>query len=286
MRTTILLFTVAAALAFSSEAGAATRTINIYSFFKPGSATINAGDTVVWRNLDNENHQVLADHGQFVSPILRPHATYTFKFSAAGTYRYHDELHPKMKGVIYVKGIPPTLTFAVSQSIVTYGTQITLSGLVSNHSAGEKVTIYYKPYPQPNLIERATLLTSTGGAFEFVAEPQILTTYEATWNGVFAIPATVEVAPKLSLGRNGVWIIHAAGARTFAGKAVQLQRLNLLTGQWVTLKKALLNVHSSARVSVTLPKGMNHLRVTMSVNQAGAGYLGVTGPVLNWVQRS
>jgi hypothetical protein len=42
---------------------------------------------------------------------------------------------------------------------------------------------------------------------------------------------------------------------------------------------------SGARVQVTLPKGMNHLRLAMSVNAAGAGLLGAVSPVLNWRQR-
>ena len=58
--------------------------------------------------------------------------------------------------------------------------------------------------------------------------------------------------------------------------------MNTATGQWVTLKKVLLNSKSSARVLSVLPKGMNHLRVTMSVNQAGAGFLGVISPTVNW----
>jgi hypothetical protein len=65
---------------------------------------------------------------------------------------------------------------------------------------------------------------------------------------------------------------------------VQLQRLNTATGQWVTLKKVLLNAKSSARVLVKLPKGLNQLRLTMSVNQAGAGFLGAVSPIVKWRQ--
>jgi hypothetical protein len=43
-----------------------------------------------------------------------------------------------------------------------------------------------------------------------------------------------------------------------------------------------LNARSSARVTLTLPKGVSKLRLTMSVNQAGAGYLGVIGPTITW----
>lgn len=285
MRKLILAFAAIAALAVAGPAGAATKAINIYgSTFSPTTATITAGDTVTWVNRDNANHQILADKGQFASAILRPKQTFSFTFRAAGTYTYYDELHPKIRGTVIVKGAPPTLTFASSTTIVTYGTQATLTGVVSNHQPGEQVTIYYQPYPQPNLIERVTLLTTTGGAFSFIVEPQILTTYEATWKGAYATPTSIEVTPKLTLGRNDGWIIHVAGGRTFAGRAVQLQRLNNATGQWVTLKKVLLNAKSSARVLYHLPKGVNHLRVTMSVNQAGAGFLGAISSTVTYNQ--
>jgi plastocyanin len=285
MRKLILAFAAVAALAVAGPAGAATKAINIYgSTFSPKTATITEGDTVTWVNRDNANHQILADKGQFASAILHPKQTFSFTFRAAGTYTYADELHPKLRGTITVKGLPPTLTFAASAPIVTYGTQATLTGVVSNHRAGEQVTIYYQPYPQPNMIQRATLLTTTGGAFTFIVEPQILTTYEATWKGAYATPTSIEVTPKLTLGRNNGWIIHASGGRSFAGRAVQFQRLNPTTGQWVTLKKPLLNSRSSARVLYHLPKGMNHLRVTLSVNQAGAGFLGAISTTVAYKQ--
>jgi plastocyanin len=285
MRKLILAFAVFAALSVAGAAGAATKTINIYgSTFSPKSATITEGDTVTWVNRDNANHQILADKGQFASAILHPKQSFSFTFHAAGTYTYRDELHPTIKGTITVKGLPPTLTFAASAPIVIYGAQATLTGVVSNHQAGEQVTIYYQPYPQPNLIQRATLLTTTGGAFSFIVQPQILTTYEATWKGAYATPTSIEVIPKLSLGRNSGWIIHAAGGHSFAGKAVQFQRLNTATGQWVTLRKVLLNSKSSARVLYRLPKGVNHLRVTMSVNQAGAGFLGAISSTVTYKQ--
>jgi plastocyanin len=285
MRKLMIAVAAVAALTIAGPAGAATKTISVYGYgFSPKSVTITEGDTVTWVNRDNENHQVLADKGQFVSAILRPKQKFSFTFRAPGTYTYKDELHPKHTGKIVVKGLPPTLTVTASAPIVEYGTKVTLSGVVSSHRAGEQVAIYYQPYPQANLIQRAVLLTSTGGTFSFVVGPQVLTTYEAAWKGAFATPTTIQVRPHLSLGRNGAWIRHAAAGRSFAGRAVQFQRLNVLTGQWVTIAKPLLNARSSARVNVKLPKGMNHLRVTMSVNQAGAGYLGVIGPTLNWRQ--
>jgi plastocyanin len=283
MRKLIIALAAVATLVVAGPAGAATQTVRIYgSTFSPRTVTITAGDTITWTNRDNALHQVLASKGQFVSPILRHNQSFSFTFHAAGTYWYKDELHPKLTGKIVVKGLPPTVTLATSLSILTYGTKATLSGVVSDHKAGEQVTIYYQPYPQPNLIERATLLTSAGGAYSFIVGPQVLTNYQVAWKGAYATPVSIQVAPKLTLGRNNGWIIHAAAGRSFAGRVVQFQRLNVATGQWVTLKKVLLNARSSAKVLYPLPAGLNRLRLTMSVNQAGAGFLGVIAPTITW----
>src|SRR3954467_11624760 len=139
MRKLILTLAAVIALAVAGPAGAATKTINIFgSTFSPKSATITQGDTVTWVNKDNANHQVLADKGQFVSPILRRNQSYSFTFNAAGTYTYKDELHPTLKGTITVKGLPPTLTLVASSQYVVYGDKVTLSGVVSNHKGGEQ----------------------------------------------------------------------------------------------------------------------------------------------------
>ena len=203
MRKLILALAAVLTLAVAGPAGAATKTINIFgSGFSPASATITEGDTVTWVNRDNANHQILADKGQFVSPILRPNQKYSFTFNAAGTYTYKDELNRKLAGTITVKGLPPTLTFTASSQYVVFGDKVTLSGTVSNHKAGESVTIYYQPYPQPNLIERVTVLTGTGGTFSFIVSPQIATSYQAAWKGAYATPTSIQVQPKVTLGRN------------------------------------------------------------------------------------
>jgi plastocyanin len=180
MRRLILVLVALVGLTVAGPATAATRTVNIYgSSFSPKSVTITEGDTVRWVNRDNVNHQILADKGQFVSPILRPNQTFSFTFRAAGTYTYKDELHPKITGTIVVKGAPPTLTLTASTGMVVFADKVTLSGVVSNHQPNEQVTIFYQPYPQPNPIQRAVVLTGAGGVFSFVVAPQILTTYQS-----------------------------------------------------------------------------------------------------------
>src|SRR4029453_18195623 len=76
----------------------ATATVQIKrASFVPTTAKIKSGDTFKWVNTDTQNHQVVSNNGSFVSPILGPGKTYSHRFTAAGTYRYHDGLNPSVK---------------------------------------------------------------------------------------------------------------------------------------------------------------------------------------------
>jgi hypothetical protein len=60
---------------------------------------------------------------------------------------------------------------------------------------------------------------------------------------------------------------------SFATKIVKLQRR--VGNRWVTVRRARLNAKSSAIFKATaLPRGRSVIRIAMSVNQAGPGYLG------------
>jgi hypothetical protein len=53
---------------------------------------------------------------------------------------------------------------------------------------------------------------------------------------------------------------------------VQLQRLR--SGRWITVRRTRLNARSSATIGAgALPRGRSTIRIAMSVNQAGPGYL-------------
>ena len=60
------------------------------------------------------------------APTVAPKQTFSFTFNASGTYTYKDELYPKIRGTITVKGLPPTLTLAASSQYVVYGDKVVL----------------------------------------------------------------------------------------------------------------------------------------------------------------
>ena len=267
----------------ATTASTATKTVQIKrSAFQPSTVTIKTGDVVKWTNTDTQNHQVVSNNGSFVSPILGPGKSYSHRFTAAGTYRYHDGLNPTVRGVVKVTGPPPSVTIGASLPIIVYGQQVTLSGAVSSGNANEKVTIYQQPYPQASFQQLTTVLTTTGGAWQLVLSPspKILTQYQARWQGRTSITVGVQVRPRIRLSyRRGRFYTAVQSATSHAGKFVIAQRLSRF-GQWVTLKKVRLGGKSTAVFRMRLPKGKSRIRVAMSVNQAGGGYLAGFSPTI------
>jgi plastocyanin len=277
--TALVLFVAPAALA-------ATRQVDIRSTgFSPATVTIATGDDVRWTNRDTVNHQVVSDTGAFASPILRPNQSFRFTFRASGTYRYRDALKPAERGTVRVTGPPPSVSLAASTGIDTYGTQITLSGQISNGRAGERVEIFSKPYPATSFVKLAEVLTVQNGAWSYPTTPEILTSYQAHWRNNTSTEVSVAVRPRISFGRRSGWfVVTVKGERSFANRVVYLQRLSRF-GQWVRVRKVTLGSQSSRRFKSLMPRGTSRLRIFMTVNQAGAGYLGGMSSVLVFRRR-
>ncbi|HWN22250.1 MAG TPA: cupredoxin domain-containing protein [Gaiellaceae bacterium] len=273
MRRILIVLPLAAALFASPAALGATKTVQIKrAAFSPATVSIVAGDTIRWRNVDTRNHQIVSTTGTFASPVLGPNRAYAFKFEFAGTYRYRDALNPSVTGTVRVAGAPPAVTLATSAPQIGYGSRVTLSGQVNNKRAGEQVQIVQQPYGQPSPIVLATVVTGTDGTFGFTVTPKILTTFQALWKTTRSLVVTTAVAPTISFGRMNGFVTRVYAGRSMARKRVQLQRRTAL-GQWVTIKRVSLDLSSRARFEAALPLGVSRLRIAMSVNQAGVGYL-------------
>lgn len=85
-----------------------TVVVTIRNFkFSREKITINAGDVVVWRNLDQLDHVLLADAGEFESPPIGPRQTFSHQFAASSTFSYYCKPHPFMKAEIRVREAKP-----------------------------------------------------------------------------------------------------------------------------------------------------------------------------------
>ncbi len=272
------LAAVVGALILAAAGAAATSTVTIRSTgFSPSSVTVNHGDRVVFKNSDKVDHQVVADNGSFASPILHANQSWASgALNTAGSFRYHDALHPRLAGRITVKGPPPAVTLALSLPIVDYGTQITLSGAVSSAAANESVELDQQPWGQASATQLTIVKTGLGGVYSFTVTPSIYTTYVARWKSVASGSVVAQVAPKIRLlpGGQGYMKAVVSSPVSLWNRHLYLQRLSQF-GQWVNIAPLTLGQLNGRlfRPVSYLPKGVSHIRVFLTVNQAGNGLL-------------
>src|SRR3954470_9604411 len=259
MRSFVLAMVAAGALVLtgaSQPATTVTKTVKITATaFSPASVTIPTGSAIKWSNTDTKTHQVVSNSGAFASPIIAAGKTYTHTFNTAGTYRYHDALHPSLTGKVVVTGPPPAVTIAAGAPIITYGQATHISGVISSGQAGETVTVYSQPYGEASATLIATVLTGTGGLWDTVVKPSLLTTYQAHWKATVSSTVMVAVHPKVGFTlRRGHGAVRVTAARSMAGRKVYIQRFTRFH-EWVKIRRVILASGSKRSFVLRLPRG-------------------------------
>lgn len=74
----------------------------IYVGFYPDFATVTVNTTVTWINNGTQVATVSSDDGLFHG-VIQPNGSYSYTFKKAGTYSYHNEVVPSMKGIVNAK---------------------------------------------------------------------------------------------------------------------------------------------------------------------------------------
>jgi plastocyanin len=280
MRRLIPIAVAGIALVLAAPGSTATSTVQIKGTgFVPASVTINQGDSITWTNSDTKDHQVVSNGGEFASAILQPGKSYTHGFAGGGTFRYHDGLHPSLKGTITVRGAPPQVTLAVSAPVVKFGGQVTLTGVVNNKRTGETVTLVALPFGQTTKQVVATLQTTSGGAFSFSLTPQLNTTYQAQWKGAES-SVGVQVQPTINLpfsSRSEYFHFYVTAGESFAGRFVYLQRFTLAR-TWINVRRLQLGQQSGRIIGLkfvrsVIPRGRWSIRIYMPASELPGGYI-------------
>jgi phosphodiesterase/alkaline phosphatase D-like protein len=173
------------------------------------------------------------------------------------------------------------VTLTIGARAVVYGGRVRLSGIVPTHQTGEQVVLFAQAYGDGSPRSVATILTGAGGVWVYLARPQIATTYQASWRGGMSASASVGVHPRLTLTRTrtGLFLVSVVAGRPLAHRLVQLQRR--VGSRWMTIRRVRLGARSRVEFRATLPRGRSTVRVALSVNQAGGGFLGGTSRVLS-----
>ncbi len=276
----IALIGVLAATVVATAVAATAKVSITDTGFTPKNLTVTAGDTVTWTNNGKQNHQLVATTGAFASPVLRPGQSYSFKFGGAGKIGYRDALKPSLSGTVTVKAPPPPpagVSITESQPIVIAGSTFRLSGAVSTGAPNQTIEVYQQPYGQTSFSLLSTVKTTTGGYWDLVVTPTILTTYYVNWveKKVKSSTDMIQVRPRLSIAYNRTtkkFTARLFGITAKTGRYVYVQRLSTL-GQWVNTKKCVFGSTNTTTCAAVLPKGSYRYRLFLTVNQAGSGYL-------------
>jgi len=209
---------------------------------------------------------------------LTPSTTYHYRLVAsnsAGTVSGADAAFATV----------PAVTLSQSGFRVVAGHYVRLSGTVAGAQPGVSVTVLAQTFGTGAYAQLGTVLTGGGGTWTFLAQPHVATTYAASVNGSMSSPVTIGVQPAMTLQKitKARLSTRVTGASTFAGRLVKLQ--HEVDGRWVTVKQMRLNANSAAIFSAKLlPVGRSTIRVVMSVNQAGPGYLGGKSRTLTYTR--
>jgi hypothetical protein len=229
-----------------------------------------------------------AGSGGWTTLVRRPlNRLSTTNFSSSllpdGGLRLRLAMSVNQAGPGYLGGFSPllaypahALTLSMSAFKVAYGESLNLSGRVSTTKPGLGVAILARPFMQAEAQQVATVRTGTGGRWSYRITPPFTTSYQARWGNATSRTLTIGVQPAMSvrmLSGDRVWA-HASLMRRMTGRSLEVQK-RMTTGAWKTVGKLPLDVHASAIFTPSmLPAGTSTLRTAISVNQAGAGYLG------------
>lgn len=72
--------------------------------FEPNEITVQAGDTVTWKNMDSPSHTATSSDDLWDSDTISPGGEFSFTFDEPGTYAYFCRFHGTMTGTVVVEG--------------------------------------------------------------------------------------------------------------------------------------------------------------------------------------
>lgn len=159
-----MFLAAASVLAFLSLAGASPAATEsgvqiVYRAYQPSQLTVVAGQTVTWRNSGLGPHTVTSDTGQFDSGALQTGGTFSYTFSAPGTYAYSCTIHPTMHGkVVVLAALPPGFPAGAPLDAV-------LVHLAKKHTAHGSITLVRVQAARPGAKVLLQLQSPGGSSF-------------------------------------------------------------------------------------------------------------------------
>jgi plastocyanin len=254
--------------------------------FNPQAVTIEAGESVTWRNTSTAQRRVVVT-GTQCNLTLQPNQSSSCTFDSPGTLNYTDpgQTGAGFRGTITVTRAPNrNVTIEQGEgedNIVIFGGSLSLNGVVSSEESGEQVTIVADPLGL-DPARRVTVTTGNGGEWSLRVQPRVRTSYMAIWRGTESRVFNAYVRPRITLrkvGRNRFTVSVVAGD-SFAGKQVIIRRQRSRTDRrWRIVRRVLLAENprtetiSQRTLRLRVPRGFR-MRVLLTAREARPAYLG------------
>jgi hypothetical protein len=239
------------------------------SFMRATVRLQRRGAAGMWRTVDSKRLGVRSA-AVFTTPLRTATIRATMSVNQAGAGYLGTMSHP-------LRYRPLALTMQPAGYAVMYGKAMTLRGRLINGGAGQRITIFAKRYGHPGLA-KLFARTDAQGRFFAVVTPSVQTTYQASFAGSktsHAFKLGVRPAMTLVERSDGSLGAHVRLGTSLRGRLVELQR-RMSGDKWMTIARKPVKSGSNAIFSLRLPHSL--VRAAMSVNQAGAGYLGTISP--------
>jgi plastocyanin len=216
--------------AMAGAPAATSRVQVIDSGYAPAALVVAPGTDVTWMNMGRNRHTVTADAGGFASRPLAPGDEFEIAApQTPGTYDYRCTFHSYMRGTLTV-----SLVSLDAPAPVRVGRPVILAGTVPGVPAGTAVAV-------EDLVAGAwapvgQALTDDAGAFALTTPPLSAgTTFRALVAGSPSPAVRARVVPVVRVRRTGRRL-RATIAPAPRGARARLQRLNLDTYRWTTLR--------------------------------------------------
>jgi hypothetical protein len=257
--------------------------------YTPTAVSITSGDEVVFKNTDTVTHTVKFSStngmncGAAVPLVIAASGSASCTFSSAGKFKFSDAASNKraFHGTITV-ALPLVSSFSVTPKAVVYGGKSTLSGKLASGQSGQQVKVQELACGETKSKLVATVMTTTGGAFSYQAQPAKKTAYTLSNQGLTA-GAAVAVAPSLQLSKvkRHHYKLQISAAQSFVGKVATFQRYRPKLKRWVKVKRVPLKASAPGTAptvvtSATFRSGLrahSRVRVSLGPKQVGSCYL-------------
>lgn len=288
---TVASLAVAGAAADSAKtAASSTQTVTISKTgYKPTAVSITTGESVLFSNTDTVAHTVSfksttgMNCGAAVPFTVQPGKSVSCAFSTSGKFNFSDPAGKgkNFRGTVTVT-VALTSTLAVTPKAVVFGKKTTLAGVLASKTSGQSLQVQAQQCGASTSTPVGTVTTTTGGAFSFATQPLKKTAYSVKSKNVTSSTATVNVRPRLRLGKvaRHRYSVRVFAADSFAGKVATFQRFRAASKRWVAVKRVTLKANTTGVAPTVITsakfrsgiKARQRVRVTLGQKQVGSCY--------------